>query len=131
GQGGRPAAGAFGWLRSAGWLGDRDGRPVGQGDQGVRRAEHVASRRRAAGPDVRAHRRWWGFAGRDRGGVRGAGLLGYGRPARGEQPLGVAGGAGAGAGSFGWLAGVRGAAVQPYLPAAAGGCAFVAVAGRR
>src|SRR2546430_9753719 len=26
---------------------------------------------------------------------------------------------------------VRGAAVQPYLPAAAGGCAFVAVAGRR
>src|SRR5207249_11744684 len=53
------------------------------------------------------------------------------RAARGEQPLGVGGGAGAGAGFCFWATGVRGAAVLPYVPAAAGGFAFVAVAGRR
>src|ERR1700761_3679504 len=43
----------------------------------------------------------------------------------------VGGGAGAGPGRCFRVAGVRGAAVLPYVPAAAGGFAFVAVAGRR
>jgi hypothetical protein len=46
-------------------------------------------------------------------------------------PLGVDGGAGTGAGSCFWAAGLRGTAVLPHVPAAAGGFAGVAVAGRR
>src|ERR1700747_776670 len=46
---------------------------------------------RAAGPDVRAHLGPSCVLVRDRRGVRRAGVLGYGRPAGREQPLGVDG----------------------------------------